>query len=114
MPSTDYAGTYLASPDFGWQQQNPLSALALTSPDFQWDQQNPLSALALVSPAFVWEDKGGSGTIYYYQRVFSSGLNVWCYYTTTNGVNATPLSGATTPPWTGSIAAYELITTSAV
>lgn len=48
---------------------------------------------------------GGSKTVTYAQRVYSSGLNQWCYYVGT--LNATPLSSATTPNWTGAITAYE-------
>lgn len=114
MPSANYAATYLASPGFSWQQQNPLPAVYIGSPGFAWQQQNPLPAVYFESTAFRWPDRGGLGVIYYYQRVFSSGLGVWCYYTTQNGINASPLPAATTPNWTGAIAAYELITTSAV
>lgn len=114
MPSVDNAATYFAAPSFDWQQQNPLPATYFQSPAFDWQQQNPLPGVYMESPGFRWPERSGLGIIYYYQRVFSSGLSEWCYYTTTGGVNTTPLSGATTPPWTGSIVAYELITTSAV
>lgn len=114
MPSADNAATYFQSPTFDWQQQNPLAAVYLTSPAFDWQQQNPLPGVYMESPGFRWPERSGLGTIYYYQRVFSSGLNDWCYYTTTSGVNPTPLSGDTIPNWTGSIVAFELITTSAL
>lgn len=114
MPSVDNAATYFPSASFAWQQQNPLSATYFPSADFAWQQQNPLSATYFESPAFRWPERSGLGIIYFYQRVFSSGLGEWCYYTTQNGINPTPLSGDTVPPWTGSIAAYELITTSAL
>ena len=114
MPSVDNAAIYFQSPSFDWQQQNPLPAVYFESPSFNWQQQNPLPAVYMESPGFRWPERSGLGTIYYYQRVFSSGLSEWCYYTTTGGVNATPLPAATTPNWTGAIVAYELITTSAL
>lgn len=114
MPSVNHAATHFSSPTFLWQQQNPLTATYFSSPIFAWHQQNPLAATYLEPPAFSWPVRGGSSTVYYYQRVFSSGLSTWCYYTTQNGIDAAPLSAATSPNWTGSIAAYELITTSAV
>lgn len=114
MPSVDNAATYFSSPTFLWQQQNPLAATYFESPAFLWQQQNPLTATYFESPPFLWPSRAGGTTVYYYQRVFSSGLNTWCYYTTQNGIDAAPLSAATSPNWTGSIAAYELITTSAV
>jgi hypothetical protein len=46
----------------------------------------------------------------YVQRVFSSGLGVWCYYTMTV-IDQSPASGDTTPNWTGAITAYELLGT---
>ena len=50
---------------------------------------------------------GGSVAATYLQRVFSSGLGVWCYYTSVP--NYSPVPGATTPNWTGSITAYEIV-----
>lgn len=113
MPSVDYAAVNISSPAWLWELQNPLGATLFEAPSFLWELQNPLGSTQFDSPAFIWDTKSGAGTIYFYQRVFSSGLNVWCYYTTTT-LNPTPLSGDTNPNWTGSIAAYELITTSAV
>ncbi len=46
----------------------------------------------------------------YVQRVFSSGLGAWCYYTMTV-INQSPDPSETTPNWTGSITAYELLGT---
>jgi hypothetical protein len=40
--------------------------------------------------------------IRYFQRVLSSGLGVWCYYSTLNAVDPAPLPAATSPNWTGS------------
>jgi len=52
--------------------------------------------------------KAGGAITYYGQRVWSSGLNDWCYYEQT-AVNPTPLSGETTPNWTGSISNHEVL-----
>jgi hypothetical protein len=43
-----------------------------------------------------------------YQRVFSSGLSSWCYYSSA-GVDVAPLPSSTIPNWTGSITAHEVI-----
>jgi len=114
MPSTNYAAVNFASTAILWQLQNPLPAINFASTSFVWQLQNPLPAVNFSSTPILWQSQGGANVVYYYQRVFSSGLNVWCYYTTQNGVNTSPLSVATNPNWTGSIAAYELVTTSAV
>jgi len=47
--------------------------------------------------------------IRYYQRVFSSGLQRWCYYSTLNAVNPAPLYYETSPQWTGSISDFQLV-----
>ena len=44
----------------------------------------------------------------YVQRVYSSGLSAWCYYTKTS-IDPTPLSTDTTPNWTGSITAFQVL-----
>lgn len=48
-------------------------------------------------------------TLRYVQRVYSSGLSAWCYYTQ-SVINPTPASVDTTPNWTGSITAHEVLT----
>lgn len=48
-----------------------------------------------------------AGPVQYAQRVYSSGLSVWCYYV--GAINASPLSSQTTPNWTGTITAYQLL-----
>jgi hypothetical protein len=45
----------------------------------------------------------------YWQRVYSSGLSAWCYYSTLNATNPTPLSSETTPNWTGSISNFQVV-----
>lgn len=40
----------------------------------------------------------------YYQRVFDTGLGVWCYYTKFS-IDPSPLSSETTPNWTGPLLA---------
>jgi len=56
-----------------------------------------------------WDVSADPGpTTYYAQRVFSSGLSQWCYFTQTT-IDQTPASGDTTPNWTGAITAYELL-----
>lgn len=58
-------------------------------------------------PAGTLARSGGASASTYAQRVFSSGLNAWCYY---NGaLNATPLSSETTPNWTGAITAWQVL-----
>lgn len=132
MPSVNNAGINFSLTSVFWELQSPLPAINFSSTEFLWEMQNPLPAENYSAPAttyalqnplpainfestpFLWQTQAGANVVYYYQRVFSSGLNVWCYYTTQNTVNATPLSTATNPNWTGSIAAYELVTTSAV
>jgi hypothetical protein len=45
-----------------------------------------------------------AANIRYFQRVLDSGAGgtgLWCYYNTLNAVNAAPVSGATSPNWTG-------------
>jgi len=49
-----------------------------------------------------------TSTIQYAQRVYSSGLSQWCYYIQT-AINPTPATGDTTPNWTGSITAHEIL-----
>lgn len=56
----------------------------------------------------VTTDYAVPAVTYYVQRVFSSGLSQWCYYTITS-IDQTPASGTTTPNWTGAITAYELL-----
>lgn len=114
MPSANNAGINFASTAILWQLQNPLPAINFQSTGFLWQLQNPLPAINFQSTPILWQSQAGANVVYYYQRVFSSGLNVWCYYTTTGGIDPSPLSVATNPNWTGSIAAYELVTTSAV
>ena len=48
------------------------------------------------------------GGVTYPQRVYSSGLAAWCYYVQTS-INPTPASVDTTPNWTGSITAHEVL-----
>jgi hypothetical protein len=128
MPSVNNAGINFTTPAFLYQMQNPLPAINFTVPAFLYQVANPANAAYLTEPAVTFGDQTSSdavllssgtttnvvATVNYYQRVFSSGLNVWCYYTTQNGIDTSPLSVATNPNWTGSIAAYELVTTSAV
>lgn len=44
----------------------------------------------------------------YYQKVYDSGASRWCYYVGTS-INASPLSGATTPNWVGPITQHCVI-----
>ena len=71
----------------------------------------PVADQGLDFPAEFFTNGGGTtppATVNYVQRVFSSGLGVWCYYTQTS-INPTPSSGDTTPNWTGAITAFELL-----
>jgi hypothetical protein len=43
----------------------------------------------------------GPPTVNYYQRVWSTGTSVWCYYTKTV-IDPSPLATETTPNWVGS------------
>lgn len=47
----------------------------------------------------------GATTTQYAQRVWSTGLGVWCYYV--GPLNPTPLPAQTTPNWTGSIQRHQ-------
>lgn len=53
------------------------------------------------------EGVGASAAVVYAQRVYSSGLGQWCYFS--GPINQSPAPGDTTPNWTGSITAYELL-----
>lgn len=57
--------------------------------------------------ATVVASGGGTVVAIYAQRVWSTGLGVWCYYTT--ALDATPASGTTTPNWTGAAVDYNVI-----
>ena len=47
----------------------------------------------------------------YYQRVRDTGEGGrWCYYSS-KSINASPLSGDTTPNWSGAISAHSVIAT---
>jgi hypothetical protein len=41
--------------------------------------------------------------------VLSSGLGVWCYYSTLNALDPAPLPAATSPNWTGSISNPQVV-----
>ncbi len=69
---------------------------------------NPAPA-TYFAPALVTVTK--IANVRYYQRVFSSGLSAWCYYSTLNTVDPSPASGATSPTWTGSISLPQVLTT---
>jgi hypothetical protein len=60
------------------------------------------------SPRAAYYLSGGglpaTTNIRYYQRVLDNGAGgtgAWCYYSTLNVVNPSPLSAATSPNWTG-------------
>ena len=75
-----------------------------TTPGVSSYVQNPSEA-AYLAPSTVTV----AANIRYFQRVFSSGLSAWCYYSTLNGVNTSPASSATTPNWTGSISNFQVV-----
>jgi len=50
----------------------------------------------------------GPPTVNYYQRVWSTGTSVWCYYTKTT-IDTSPLSGDTTPNWVGSATSPSVV-----
>lgn len=90
--------------------QSPAEAVYLYEWPPMFGVQSPASAILLAgedTTQIIVNNR-------YYQRVFSSGLGVWCYYSTLNGIDPSPVSSATSPNWTGSIAGYQLITTVAV
>ena len=45
----------------------------------------------------------------YYQRVFSSGLSQWCYFSSIGTINTAPSSTSTSPNWTGSISNHQIL-----
>jgi hypothetical protein len=47
-------------------------------------------------------------TVQYFQRVFDSGLSVYCYYTKTS-IDPTPSAGETTPNYIGSISDHSVV-----
>lgn len=48
-------------------------------------------------------------SITYFQRVYSSGLSLWCYYSTIGAIDTTPATTATSPNWTGSISNHQIV-----
>lgn len=53
---------------------------------------------------------GGPGpAVQYYQRVWSTGTSVWCYYTQA-AINPAPASTETTPNWVGSAVEHNVVT----
>lgn len=81
-----------------------FNATYLNSPNEELFVQSPAESIYL-APSSVTV----AANIRYYQRVWSSGLSVWCYYNTLNAVNASPASAATTPNWTGSISDFQVV-----
>ena len=83
-----------------------FNASYFTQPGVYSYTQNPSEA-SYLAPSQV------TNVVYtnvrYWQRVYSSGLNAWCYYSTLNTVNQTPLSSETTPNWTGSISNFQVV-----
>jgi hypothetical protein len=53
----------------------------------------------------------GPPPVNYYQRVWSVGSSVWCYYTKTI-VDPNPLSTETTPNWVGSSSSPSVVSVS--
>lgn len=68
--------------------------------------QSPADAL-YVAPSSVTV----TGNVRYYQRVYSTGLGQWCYYSTVNALNPNPDPAITSPSWTGSISSSQVIAT---
>jgi len=81
-----------------------FNASYFTQPGVYSYTQNPSEATYL-APSQVTV----AANIRYFQRVFSSGLGLWCYYSTLNALNQTPLSAATSPNWTGSISSFQVV-----
>jgi hypothetical protein len=83
-----------------------FNASYFTTPGIYSYTQNPSEA-AYLAPSQVTNVTYTH--IRYFQRVYSSGLSAWCYYSTLDAVNPTPLSAATTPNWTGSISNFQVV-----
>lgn len=67
----------------------------------------PILGVNKPHPGRVIGNTGPVVAIEWAQRVFSSGLNTWCYY---NGpLNPSPDPSETTPNWTVSITAYQIL-----
>ena len=81
-----------------------FNASYFTQPGVYSYTQNPSEATYL-APSTVTV----AANIRYFQRVYSSGLSAWCYYSTLDAVNPTPLSSETTPNWTGSISNFQVV-----
>ena len=58
-----------------------------------------------------WPGAAPPPTTNYYQRVWSTGGSVWCYYTKTF-IDPTPLSGDTTPNWSGGFSSPSVVSIS--
>lgn len=82
----DYSSTYLGSGELSLFVQSPADALYIV----------PSSVIV-------------SESVLYYQRVYSTGLNQWCYYSTVNALNPNPDPAITSPSWTGSINSSQVI-----
>lgn len=58
-----------------------------------------------------WPGAAPPPTVNYYQRVWSTGGSVWCYYTKTF-IDPTPLSTETTPNWSVSATSPSVVSIS--
>lgn len=81
MPTTTSGSTNYTQPDVGYYTENPATGIYF----------NPFTAAT------------------YYQRVYSSGLSQWCYYSTIGTIDTTPATTDTSPNWTGSISNHQVL-----
>lgn len=49
------------------------------------------------------------GNVVYYQRVYSTGLSQWCYYSTIGSIDSSPDTNQTSPNWTGTINNHQVV-----
>ena len=73
-------------------------------------EPDPLQSAPTSADAQIIISNGGSSPPVvpsYAQRVWSTGLAAWCYFT--GALNPTPASVDTTPNWTGSATDYNVI-----
>lgn len=70
-------------------------------------QNQPASVISAVADTTQVSIVSAGVAAIYAQRVWSTGLGVWCYYTTP--LNETPASSITTPNWTGTAIDYNVV-----
>jgi hypothetical protein len=100
------AGTYFRAGSLYSAVVNPAEATYFEASSLYSAVVNPAEA-TYFCPSVVTITTATN--IRYYQRVWSTGGTVWCYYNTLNALDAAPLSAATTPNWITSATSPEVV-----